>query len=71
MSDESCEIDKKAIRDVCISNAIDELNDFAFNLTSKIKERITSTGMPIGDKITTQSFFEFNTKIILKYENNQ
>lgn len=64
----SNEIDHTAIINVNITNAKSELDDFAYMLSTKMKERIACTGMPIGDKLTSLSLMDFNTYVLIKYQ---
>jgi hypothetical protein len=68
IDENSNDVDHTAIINVNIENAKSELNDFAYVLSNKMKERIASIGMPIGDKLTTLSLLDFNTFILIKYQ---
>lgn len=61
-------IDHVAVTNMNIDNARTELDDFAYMLLCKLQERIQSLGMPIGNKLTSFSLFEFNNTVLIKYQ---
>ncbi len=61
------DIDHAAILVINTENAKSELDDFAFMVANKLNARISSIGMPIGDRLTTLAMFNFNTDILVKY----
>jgi hypothetical protein len=59
--------DIEAINNLEINNTISELHDFSYELYSKLKDRITSTGIPIGNNLSSHALFEFNNFVLIKY----
>ena len=68
VDENSNDIDHAAIANVNINNAKNELDDFAYFLSTKMKERIDCTGMPIADKLSSSSLFDFNISVLIKYQ---
>ena len=68
VDENSNDIDHAAIANLNINNAKNELDDFAYFLSTKMKERIDSTGMPIADKLSSSSLFDFNISVLIKYQ---
>ena len=68
IDENSNDIDHAAIINVNINNAKSELEDFAYFLSTKMKERIDCTGMPIADKLSSSSLLDFNTYVLIKYQ---
>jgi len=65
--DDPCQIDHVAVYNMHMDNTVIELDEFAYKLFVAFSERINSTGIPLGDKITSKSFFIFNTDMLIKY----
>jgi len=68
---DQCQIDHFALMNIKMDNTKIELDEFAYMLSNKLRERIASIGMPIGDKLTSFDLLEFNNTILIKYQPSQ
>ena len=62
------EVDHVKMQNLHMANAHSQLDDFSIYMANLLNERISSIGMPIGDKITAQTVFDFHIRLLTKYK---